>query len=123
MSITLTRDETTVTLPDPSPGYPMRALRRQVIGRTAGSTVYVYDKGVETYEAELPLELLNSAEKSDLVSFFEDTCQGCLQTFTYADSNGTQRTARFLESRLEFAKVAANVWDAWIRLELSSMGT
>ena len=123
MSNTFTRDATTISLPDPSPGYPVRARRRQAVGRTAGGTVYVYDKGVKTYEAELPFESLTATEKSDLVGFFEDTCQGGLQTFTYTDSNGTQRAARFIEPQLAFVKVAANVWDVGIRLELGSMGT
>ena len=123
MSITFQGGETTLTLPDPLPGYPARAVRRQVVGRTAGGSVYVYDKGVETFEVELPFESLTDAEKAALAAFFDDVAQGCLQTFTYTDSNGTARTARFLDPRLAFVKVAANVWDARLRLELNSMGT
>ena len=123
MSITLQKGATTVALPDPLPGYPVRAIQRQAVGRTAGGTVYVYDKGVETYEVELPFESLSNSEKSDLASFFDNEAQGCLQTFTYTDSNGAERTARFLNPRLAFVKVAANVWDVRLRLELSSIGS
>ena len=123
MSVTFTRGQTTVQLPDPSPGYPVRALKRQVLGRTAGGTVYAYDKGVDTFEAELPFDSLTDAEKAALADFFDSAAEGGLQTFTYADSNGADRTARFLETRLSFIKVSANVWDVHLRLELSSMGT
>lgn len=123
MSVSFVRDATTVTLPDPLPGTPVRAVRRDVIGRTAGGTVYVYDRGVETYEAELAFQSLTDDEKTDLTDFFDDVTDGCGQAFTYSDSNGAARTARFLEPRLEFTKVSANVWDVRVRLELSSMGS
>jgi len=123
MSITLTLGETTVTLPDPLPGYPVRAIKRQTIGRTAGGTVYVYDKGVNTFEADVPFESLNDSEKAALATFFDETAAGGKNTFVYTDSNGAARTARFIESCLTFTKVAANVWDIRVRLELSSMGT
>ena len=123
MSITLKSGETTVTLPDPLPGYPVRARQRQAVGRTAGGSVYVYDKGVDTFEVELPLESLTDAEKNALVSFFDTLAKGCLETFTYTDSNGTARTARFLEPELSFVKVTANVWDVRLGLELASMGS
>lgn len=123
MSVSFVLDATTVTLPEPPPGTPVRAVRRDVIGRTAGGTVYVYEKGVETFEVELAFESLSDGEKTTLTDFFDDTTDGCLNTFTYTDSNGTARTARFLEPHLEFTKVSANVWDVRIRLELSSMGS
>jgi len=123
MSITLQSGENTVTLPDPLPGYPVRAVQRQAVGRTAGGSGYVYDKGVETYEVELPFESLSNSEKTSLATFYDGVAQGSLQTFTYTDSNGTQRTARFLDPRLSFIKVAANVWDVRFRLELSSIGS
>ena len=123
MSITLASGEAAVTLPDPQPGYPARAVQRQAIGRTAGGSVYVYDKGVETFEVELPLESLTDEEKGALMNFFDTLAKGCLETFTYTDSNGSARTARFLEPGLSFVKVAANVWDVRLHMELASMGS
>ena len=123
MSVTFVLGETNVELPDPSPGYPVRAIQRQAVGRSAGGTLYVYDKGVETYEVEITFESLTDSEKSALQGFFDNDTEGCLNTFTYTDSNGTARTARFLEPRLEFIKISAGVWDVRIRLELNSMGT
>jgi len=123
MGVTFALGETTVDLPDPSPGYPVRALKRQAVGRTEGGTVYVYDKGVETFEAELPFDSLTDSEKIALANFFDSTAEGGLQTFTYTDSNGTARTARLLDPHLAFIKVSANVWDVRLRLELSSLGS
>jgi len=123
MSVTLTLGQTTVDLPDPSPGYPVRARKRQVVGRTAGGAIYVYDKGVATFQVDLPFESLTDAEKAALAGFFDNTVEGGLETFTYTDSNGAARTARFIEPRLNFVKVSANVWDVRLRLELNSLGT
>ena len=121
MSVTMQKGTTTITLPDPAPGYPVRQVQPQAVGRTAGGSVYVYDKGVETFEVELPFESLTDAEKAALAGFFDQTAEGCRLTFTYTDSAGTARTTRFLDPALEFTKVCANVWDARVRLELASM--
>lgn len=120
MSVTFVLGGTTVTLPDPAPGYPIRSIRRQSLGRTAGGQVYVYDKGIAATEAILPFESLTDTEKGDLVDFFEDTAEGGMNTFTYTDSNGDAHTARFLDPRLDLIKVAANVWDVQVRLELTA---
>lgn len=121
MSITFARGSQTATLPDPVPGYPARQVRRQALGRTAGGTIYVYEKGVQSFEAELRFESLTDAEKEALREFFEEAAEGCRNTFTYTDSNGQAREARFLDPTLNLLKVCANVWDARVRLELASM--
>ena len=122
MSITLLNGADLLTLPDPIPGYPVRAVRRQAVGRTAGGSVYVYDKGVDTFEVELPFESLTDEEKDALSDFFDSVAEGCLQTFTYTDSNGAAHTARFITPKLDFTKVAAGVWDVRCHLELDDMG-
>ena len=122
MSVTFEKGETTVALPDPAPGYPVEAARRQTLGRTAGGTVYVYDKGQTRYAATLRFESLTDVQKNALASFFTTTTQGARETFTYADSNGTEYTARFLEETLEFLKVAGGVWDARLTLQLDAIG-
>ena len=122
MSVTLTKDAATVTLPGPNPGATASETKRQVLGRSAGGTVYTYDKGVDTYEIALTFESLTNAEKAALQSFFHATVDGVTSTLTYTDSSGNAYTARFLEPALAFRKVADNVWDVAFRLELSSMG-
>jgi len=123
MSITFALGPTTVALPDPAPACPVRAARRQVIGRAAGGAAYVYDKGVTTHEVLLTFESLTDTEKEALSAFFAVTAQGGRNVFTYTDSNGAARTARFLDPELRLVKLAPRVWDARVRLELSSMGT
>lgn len=123
MSVTLNLNDDTIELPDPLPGHPVGGVKRQTLGRTAGGTVYVYDKGVTTYEMELRFASLCAAEKTALTNFFESVAQGAQNTFLYTDPNGTEKTARFLDSRITFAKIAENVWNVRFRLELSSMGT
>ena len=123
MSVTFVLGETTVTLPDPAPGYPVRSARRQAVGRTAGGQTYVYDKGVTTTEALVPFESLTDAEKAALAAFFADEAEGAANTFTYTDSAAVAHTARFLDPRLDFVKVAGGVWDVRVRLELEPVGS
>lgn len=120
MSATFQKDATVVSLPDPAPGSPARAVRRQAVGRTAGGTLYAYEKGAPTSEVELRFESLTDAERSALAGFFNTAAQGCRQSFTYTDSGGVAHTARFLDPTLDFVKVCANVWDVRLRLELTA---
>jgi hypothetical protein len=120
MSVTFVRGETTVTLPDPTPGGAVRRERRQAVGRTAGGTVFVYEKGAATLQAELKFELLTDLEKEALQGFFDSEACGAKNTFTYTDSAGTAWTARFVEAALRLVKVCGNVWDAGVVMELES---
>ena len=122
MSITLQKDAASVSLPGPVPGYKARARKRQAIGRTAAGALYVYDKGIETYEITPVFESLTNAQKAALVSFCGTTVNGSQKTFTYTDENGAAFTARFLDSFIEFMKVAHDCWDVCFTLELSAMG-
>ena len=122
-TVTFVKDATTVTLPAPSPGSTMREVKHQALGLTAGGVRYAYDKGVDRYETDLEFQGLDASEKAALQSFFHTTVDGVVNTFTYTDSNGTGRTARFLDPTLEFRKLAVNVWDVTVRLEVSTMGT
>ena len=122
MSATFIKGGTTVTLPSPVPGSRALERKHQAVGRTAGGTVYAYDKGVATYEVQLTFESLTDSEKSDLQSFFHTTVNGAVETFTYTDSSSNNFTARMIEGTLAFRKVAANVWDVSLTLEIDSMG-
>ena len=121
MSVTFQKGAASVTLPGPVPGSSAREAKRQAVGRSAGGSVYVYDKGVAVYEVSLTFESLTDQEKADLVVFFHDEAEGVLNTFTYTDSRGTEFTARFIGPELSLEKVAQNVWDVALVLELSEM--
>jgi len=121
MSVTLTKDTTTVTLPNPSARCDLAERKRQTLRRTQGGSARVHDQGVTTWEAELLFESLTDSEKSDLRSFFHTAVNGMALTFTYTDEESNQYTARFLEPALEFTKVAYNLHDVTIKIELDSM--
>ncbi len=120
MSVTLQKSQTSVSLPGPVPGYTTKLRKRQVLSRAAGGTVYAYDKGVDTQEADLAFESLTDSEKAALVSFFDNTADGTRETFTFTDETASEFTARFLDPGLELLKVAHDVWDVRFTLELSA---
>ena len=120
-TITFVKGGTTVTLPGPAPGGVTRQRKAQNVSRSAAGDVYVYDKGVDRYEADLSFESLSDSEKADLLSFFDTTVDGAVETFTYTDTNGAAYAARITEPDLEFRKVAGGVWDVTLRLELSAI--
>ena len=121
MSVTFSKDSTTVTLPSPKPGSTAREVKTQVSALTAGGERYVYDKGIDSFFIDLTFESLNNTEKANLLSFFHTTVDAMAETFTYTDSNGSTYTARFVYPTLHFTKVAAGVWDVKFTLELNAM--
>lgn len=46
--------------------------RRQVVGKTLGNTVYVYDLGKEELELNVQLNMLTATERADLEWFFSE---------------------------------------------------
>lgn len=122
LTVTFEKGEDSVTLPAPEPLGRFREVRHQGLGLTAGGVRYAYDKGVVRYEAELEFRSLTAAQKGSLDSFFGSAVNGVCGTFTYTDSGGAGYTARLLEDTLEVVKVAPEVWDARVKLELSAMG-
>jgi hypothetical protein len=121
VSVTFQYGQTSVTLPGPVPGSAVRQVKRQVAGRTASGQLYTYDKGVRAFHVTLAFESLSDSEKASLVSFFHDSANGVMNSFTYTDSTGASFTARFASPEIALRKVAQNVWDASIELELNAM--
>ena len=120
-TITFAKGATSITLPAPPGGYPVREVKHQATGLTLGGKRYVYDKGVDRYEAEINLESLDATQKSDLDSFFHTTARGGRETFTYTDSGGTEYAARFLDAVLEYSKAGKGIYDVTVRLDLGGM--
>ena len=121
MSVTFTKNATSVTLPDPAGTPELSRLKRQTMQRTQGGVARIHDQGISTCEAELLFESLTDSEKSDVQGFFHTTVNGMMQTFTYTDEHSAEYTARFLEPDIHFTKVAYNVHDITLKLELSAM--
>ncbi len=121
MSVTFTKNATSVTLPDPAGAPELSRRKHQTAQRTQGGAVRIHDQGISTCEAELLFESLTDTEKSDLQDFFHTTVNGMMQTFAYTDENSVEYTARFLDPDIHFTKVAYNVHDITLKLELSAM--
>ncbi len=117
-TITFVKAPTTVTLPGPVPGSVIREIKHQASFILASGQRVVYDKGVDRYEIDLDFESLTQTELDSLQAFYHTTVDGVISTFTYTDTNGAAHTARFLEPVLEIPKVAYNVYDVHVKLEL-----
>ena len=121
-TITFYKSPTTVTLPGPPGGYPIRRIKPQALGLTSGGTRYTQDKGgPDRYQVELLFDDLTDSEKEALDGFYNTTVDGVTNTFTYTDTDGTGYTARFLDTILEFTKTANNQWGVRVLLELTTM--
>jgi len=95
----------TLALRSPDRGNPFRVVKRQAMRRTVGGTLYVYDKGVRTFEFEWTFTELTETERDSLQTFFDTTADGMVNTFTVKDWYGDTFTdCRFLDPVLEFAQ-------------------
>jgi hypothetical protein len=120
-TITLTKGQTSVTLPGPPPGWRAVVERQQVLGRSMDGTVHVYDHGGSSFPARVPVRLLSDAQKAELESFFRETAAGMRESFTYTDAGGADYAARFVEPGLAFAKGAEDLWDVELPMELDAV--
>ena len=119
-TVTFVLGGTTVTLPAPVPGSTIREIKHQASFLFASGDRVAYDKGVDRYEIDLEFESLSVTELDNLQGFFHTTVDGVVTTFTYTDTNGTAHTARFLDPTLDVIKVAYNVYDVAVKLELGT---
>ncbi len=120
-TVTFTKGATSVTVTAPARHARTAVRRAQGKGRTAGGETFAYDLGSESHEAALEFRSLTSAEKDSLAAFFKDAAGGMLETWTYTDPAGGERTARFAEPALVFVQFARNVWDCSMHLELDGL--
>ena len=109
-TITFARGATTITLPSPRPGQSAFREREQNISKSGAGDDYIYDKGVSTCRLSMTLEI-TLAQKADLDSFFNTTCQGGVNTFTYTDNKAVSHTScRFLQPALEYTKQPSGLY-------------
>ena len=118
MPVTFAAQQHSITLPSPVPGAGHSRQKRQAAGRSAGGSLYVYEKGDDRRLVELSFESLDDPSREALEDFFAEHAKGRMHSFTYTDSGGAQFAARFAESDLRFTKVARNVWDVALSLEI-----
>jgi len=120
MSVTLVKDGSTLTLPNPAHRSGPKSIAHQAIGLTAGGVRYVYDKGVTVYQITLTFEMLTQAEYSNFMTFYNTTVSESLNTFTYTDSKSNTYTARFIDEP-RITKRMSNVFDVTFTLETSTV--
>jgi len=113
------KNNTTVKLPAPAPGAKSKLIKHQATGLSAAGQRYVYDKGVERQTIELTLRRVSTADKDALLSFFHSMADGMMETFTYADDEGTAWTARFIDTELAVDQVRNDQWQLKVSLEVS----
>ena len=121
MSVTFSKDQSTVTLPNPTPGLEAGHVKHQAVGRAASGELYAYDKGVQGYTVDLTFAALTDEQKSDLMTFFHTVANGVMNAFTCTDPGGNPFTARFARPEIALRKVAQNIWEATLALELNEM--
>lgn len=88
-----------------------------VTHRTQGGALVSYQVGPTYWEVTLQAKWITSAQKDALETFFRAN-RG---TFTYADENGNEFTAQFLDQSLPLRKGFRDSWDCNIHLNLSSV--
>jgi hypothetical protein len=120
-TVTLVLDATTVTLNGPVGGQPVEPTARFVSGKTVNGTRYAYQKNQITQSIwALQFNDLTAAQKTSLLTFFQDTAKGPTNTFSYTHTDGTAYTGvRFAESVLQFQRLDSEFFTCQIRLEMA----
>lgn len=85
LTMTYTRpsgEEVSITIKGQAFGSDDTPSRRQVVGRTLGEAVYVYDLSVNQLEMNLQIDKMSADERADLEWFFsEDNVNLCRRWF------------------------------------------
>lgn len=118
-TISFTCGETSLTLPLPSEKPVEEYIHSQAVNTTASGNTVVAGGGYIKKLISLVFTNITLAQKTGLVSFFENTSEGMLNTFTYTDTDSTAYTVRFADRLLKFTKIANNIFDTGIKLELA----
>lgn len=84
---TVSRGATSVTLPQPVPGYEAGPELAQTMGQNAAGDWYVYDKSFVTHKVSWRF-IITQAQWVSLEAFVRATIQGALNTFTVVDHRG-----------------------------------
>lgn len=119
--ITFASTSNTIYLPEPAYTNTVEIEQRQLLGRSDGGTVYVYDKSsAPLYRQQLKFDTLSILDTVALKQFFETDAVGMLNTFTYTDMHGNSMTARFIEKTLSFSEFHNKFYTTTITLEVSA---
>ena len=104
MAVKFQKNLTEIEIQNPAKENKCSLKKYQVVGRTAGGQVYVYNLGVFTQKLTLFFSDLRQSEKNNLQNFYNITVNGVMETFSYTDHLENVWTARFLNTELEFSE-------------------
>ena len=65
---------------------------------TAGGVFYSYNKGLKREMISLSWATLPASEYTAFISFLDNVAEGCHNTFTFTDFDGSTHTARILNA-------------------------
>jgi hypothetical protein len=117
LTFTLTYGGTTLTMASVSGEQESVDNRSQTIGRSASGVIYVYDRTTTWCGVDYKLRL-TAAQRTALLSFFDNTVKGGLRTFTLTDHLlGTYTGCRFREPLLKFTKTAGGGYHVTLSIE------
>ncbi len=86
----------------------------QLIGETAGGTLYVQDKGARRENFQLEFDRLPASDRDQAVTFF-DTVKKSLRVFEYEDWKGNVHSVRWING-FNFEHVAEGRYSGVIEL-------
>ncbi|PIQ96546.1 MAG: hypothetical protein COV67_09040 [Nitrospinae bacterium CG11_big_fil_rev_8_21_14_0_20_56_8] len=108
---------TTQWVPAKQPAFPNATpvdYPEQLVGESAGGTMYVQDKGVKRERFLLEWDRLTTADRDGALAFF-NTVKKAFLTFEYEDPGGTLHTVRWMNG-FNFSHVAQGRWSGSIEL-------
>jgi len=85
-------------LPVSGPEFPLETpvdYPEQLIGETAGGTLYVQDKGPKRETFDLEFLLMSKADRDNALVFF-NAVKKAFNAFEYEDGNGTLHSVRWV---------------------------
>ena len=107
-----------VTLPATAPETDAPTTMPGVVHRTQGGSLVTYQVGPQYWEVTLQCRSMTGAQKDALNTFF---AANFASSFTYADENGNNFSARFLDTTLPLKKAYRDSWEVDLRLNLSGV--
>ena len=89
---------TTSWIPSIGPEFPLETpvdYTEQLVGETAGGTIFVQDKGPKREITPLQFKLMSVTDRDGLLTFYT-TVKKAFNTFQYEDGNGALHTVRWM---------------------------
>lgn len=82
---------------------------------TPGGCKYSYTPIILQQNIRLPVRL-TTAQKNQILTFFNTTVSGMSETFTYTNPAGVAVVVRFASTKLDFTETAYDAWTGTIDL-------